>query len=300
MNSEVYRNFISMVECGTMSAAAQQLHIAQPVLSNQLKALEKTLGAELFSRNTRRMTLTDAGKIFYDKARSITALEDALRKEIDACVDGAQGSLRIGMTQAYPDAEITQLLTGFQKENPLIRYEFYELNSNEIMELLKNNIVEVGIVRTSGLLPPDLQEQIRLKQKLCITVRRDNPWISPYAQTVSLTSLVGVPLAISRGFEGTIRDVFQRADIEPMLMSISTSRMNPMMWVHSGAAAAIVCTGDAAAGEDEEIICRELTHFNPDVASQLLASRSIITEKGRRLSAAAERFILYSKRFFQN
>ena len=113
MNLEFYRNFLSIVECGTLSATACALHVAQSALSNQVKQLEKEYGVPLFDRGARKMQLTDAGQILYEKARNMILLEDAARKELQSYAEGAAGVLRIGMTQAYPDAQMTQLLLSF-------------------------------------------------------------------------------------------------------------------------------------------------------------------------------------------
>lgn len=82
MNLEFYRNFLSIVECGTLSATARALHVAQSALSNQVKQLEKEYGVPLFDRGARKMQLTDAGQILYEKARNMILLEDAARKEL--------------------------------------------------------------------------------------------------------------------------------------------------------------------------------------------------------------------------
>ena len=133
MNTEFLRNYIRIIDCGTIAEAAQELHIAQSALSSQIKALEDEYGSDLFLRENRRLKPTETGRALYEKARAIVALIDASHKEIDALGSGSRGTLRIGMTQAYPDAKMTDLLLTFQKENPLIRYEFYEENSAEVI-----------------------------------------------------------------------------------------------------------------------------------------------------------------------
>jgi DNA-binding transcriptional LysR family regulator len=296
MNSDFYRNFVRIVDCGTISAAAEQLHIAQPALSNQIKQFEKLYGTELFIRNTRKMQLTDAGRILYNKALGISALEDAAYKEISACAEGSQGTVRIGMTQAYPDGSVTGLLLGFHRENPGIMFEFYELTSGSIIELLKNEVAEVGIVRLPGMTPAFLTEQLRMEQRLCAYGRRDNPWVSPRAGSVAVSSLEGVPLAISRGFGPTVDEILRREDVAAKIFSVSTSRMNPMMWAGEGAAIAVICAGEASQEEDGEMFCLPLSSEDADTEKLLHAHRSVVTVKGRGLSAAAERFVDYCQK----
>lgn len=297
MNLDFYRNYIKIIDCGTLSGAARELHIAQSALSSQVKALENEYGSELFLRGNRRLELTETGKLLYERAKSIVALVDASRKEIEAYEAGACGTVRIGMTQAYPDVNMTGLLLKFQKENPLIHYEFYEVNSNEVMELLRNGIVEIGIVRTSGALPPDLSEVLTLNQRLCAFCCYNNPWITPYDRDVSLTSLRGVPLTISRGFAGLVEEIFARADMKPNIMSVSTSRSNPVMWAKAGVAVAIICAGKSDNADDAETFCRPLSADDPIITERLHATRSFITVKGRILSAAAQHFLSFSQNY---
>lgn len=295
MNIDIYRNYIQIVECGSLSAAARSLHIAQSALSTQLKQLEEEYGAVLFHRTSRQMELTDAGRILYKTAKSIATLLDASQKEINACTEGAQGIVRIGMTQAYPDAAMTELLVSFQRQNPQIRYSFFEENSNEIMEMLRTGVVEIGIVRNSGLLPPFLKEVRSIDQQLCVYCCYNNPWITPYGKAVSLSSLDKVPIAISRGFEKLLLDVFVRAGTAPVIMSVSTSRSNPMMWAKARAAIAIICTNENETTDNAEFFCRPLYSDDPIIQKQLVTKRSFIISKDRSLSAAAQRFLDFSR-----
>lgn len=298
MNLDFYRNHIKIIDCGTLSGAARDLHIAQSALSSQVKALEEEYGSELFLRGNRRLELTETGKLFYEKSKSIIALVDTSHKEIEAYEAGACGTVRIGMTQAYPDVNMTDLLLKFQRENPLIHYEFYEVNSNEVMELLRNGIVEIGIVRTSGALPPNLSDALTLNQRLCAFCCYNNPWITPYGRDVSLTSLRDAPLAISRVFAGLIDEIFARADMKPNIMSISTSRSNPVMWAKAGVAVAIICSGESDNTDDAETFCRPIVADDPVVTEHLHATRSFITVKGRTLSAAAQHFLSFAQNHF--
>ncbi len=82
MTLESYRNFVTIVECGSILAAANQLLIAQPSLSNQLKNIEAYYGAKLLIRNRHKLELTDAGRVFYLHAREICQAEEKLHNEI--------------------------------------------------------------------------------------------------------------------------------------------------------------------------------------------------------------------------
>ena len=67
MNLQYYFNLVTIVEEGSLTAAAKKLRIAQPALSNQVKAMEQKYGTRLFFRGSRRLELTDAGSILYQR-----------------------------------------------------------------------------------------------------------------------------------------------------------------------------------------------------------------------------------------
>lgn len=80
MDMEYYRNFIAIVEAGSLSAASKRVHVAQPALSNQLKLLQKKFGTQLVNirRGVHNIELTNAGCILYNKAKYLCSLEDMI------------------------------------------------------------------------------------------------------------------------------------------------------------------------------------------------------------------------------
>ena len=90
MDMEYYRNFIAIVEAGSLSAASKRVHVAQPALSNQLKLLQKKFGTQLVNirRGVHNIELTNAGCILYNKAKYLCSLEDDTQREISDCVNG--------------------------------------------------------------------------------------------------------------------------------------------------------------------------------------------------------------------
>ena len=89
--------FTAVVENGTISEAARKLHISQPPLSTQIKALESECGVTLFERGARHITLTEAGRLLYRHAVQILSLEKAAEAEMQNLRTGKQGSIRIGL-----------------------------------------------------------------------------------------------------------------------------------------------------------------------------------------------------------
>ena len=100
MDIKTLRNFVEIVDSGSLTSASKKLFIAQPALSNQLKALEKELNTTLIERNSRHQRLTDSGRLFYERAKSIIILENAMLSEISDARSGELGCLRIATIQS--------------------------------------------------------------------------------------------------------------------------------------------------------------------------------------------------------
>src|SRR5215470_1719222 len=92
------RYFVAIAEEGSFTRAAERLWIAQPGLSQQILALERELGVQLFERRSRGVVTTEAGRAFLEQARTVLrAAEDAIVVARDSAA-GLTGSLRVGMS----------------------------------------------------------------------------------------------------------------------------------------------------------------------------------------------------------
>ena len=253
MNLEYYKNFVAIVDCGTISAAAGKLLIAQSALSTQLKILEKEYGTQLLVRNARSVVPTDAGKILYEKSQYLMAIEDACQKEIYDCVKGIRGTLWIGFSTP-PDQQMAQLLHDYHAANPDVIFEFFETNAQQLMDLLSSDIIEIAILRASpSSYPVQLRSEITLTEKLCAVYTRNNPWNLPdNADFLPLSCLNNVPLSFSKGFRTLIREQFAKEQVNLHVLSISTTRETALSWAHQSCSVALVpcasaefCTNEA-------------------------------------------------------
>ena len=87
--------FLAICEHGSFTAAASQLLVAQPSLSQQIGALERELGAELFERGHQGVALTAAGRVFLPRAQAVIAAAEAARRSVADLVSGAEGELHV-------------------------------------------------------------------------------------------------------------------------------------------------------------------------------------------------------------
>ncbi|MCW2906866.1 MAG: putative LysR-family transcriptional regulator [Actinomycetia bacterium] len=110
--------FEAVVRHGGFSRAAEQLHIAQPAVSSQVRRLERELGAALLERTTRRVRLTPAGELVLARARSALAQVDGARADLAELATVTRGQLRIGATQLLASLDLPRALAGFHRRYP--------------------------------------------------------------------------------------------------------------------------------------------------------------------------------------
>lgn len=284
MNFEHYKNFVAIVDAGTVSAASKELLIAQPALSNQIKNLEDLYGAQLIVRKPRHIELTDAGKILYEKIKSMCYLEDSARKEIDACVSGNRGTLWFGTSPAIPDPLLYQILLDYHEQYPEVTFEIFERNSGHIIDLMQTGMLEVGLIRAqSNYLPPDIRPVLRVQEKMMVYFHREHPLFSPEMKSIPLNSLKDQPISISNGLKKGFTTACEAEGFTPSYMNVSASRSTSRLWA---ADKRTVCIISVAAPFDEDEYCaREIS------GRGLITHRMFAVNKNRRLSSVAETFL---------
>lgn len=287
MNIDHYRNFVAIIDEGSMSAAAQKLHIAQPALSNQLKALEKEFGTALMRREGRHLFPTEAGLILYEKAKNIYEQEQTAQKQIQACILGTQGTLRIGITHILPDPFITDLLSKFCASYPGICFDLFEHNSGVLLEMLKNNEIDVAIVNGSMSIPSNIHTSRAMVANTIAIFPRQNPWLSSELSEIPVALLKGVPLAYSRGLDQRFRQACKREGFQPTVFASCSTHSGALLWANIGRAVSIIISAYPSYFESEALCCKPVTGYD------LNKQRVFISMNDRQLSPVAETFLSY-------
>ncbi len=100
--------FVRVAELGTLSAAARELGLTQPAVSQQIAALERHLDVRLFHRSTRQLALTEGGETYYQHARHILQAVDEAEESAGELSSALRGNLRVAWTRrVWPDASVT-------------------------------------------------------------------------------------------------------------------------------------------------------------------------------------------------
>lgn len=289
MDLEHYKNFLAIVDAGTISGASKELLIAQPALSNQVKNLEKLYGAELLIRNPRHVELTDAGRILYDKVKAMTYLEDSARKEIESVTSGDRGTIWFGVSPTWPDEMTSNLLLDFHAKYPGIHFQIAEQNSDIIVEQIRTGELELGLVRTQSALPPEVSHVLTIEEHLMAYFRKDHPRLKPSMDLIPLSFLRNQPLSISRGLMKAFDDSCRRTGFTPDYVSISSSRYTSILWAGDGKTIGIMAA--RTPGEDDTFCWREIAGLS------IKSQRLFVMPRFREPSAVVKTFLEFCREY---
>jgi DNA-binding transcriptional LysR family regulator len=130
--------FARVVEAGGFTAAAKSLNLSKSVVSERVRALEARLGVRLLDRSTRRLTPTEAGRLYYQRCRQALDAAEAGAAEVQALQSEPSGLLRVAVGELFARLYLAPYLTPFLDANPLLRIEFVEAVTTQ-------NLIEAGL-----------------------------------------------------------------------------------------------------------------------------------------------------------
>lgn len=148
MENKTLHYFVSVVEAGTISAAAKKLNMCQPPLSLSMKQLEEELGVQLLIRGSRKISCTEAGLTLYRRAKDILALYDTCKKELQDLDHKMRGTIHLGVISSSEATLLGNEMDRFITNYPNVNFELSEANTYEQIDNLEKRIIDVAIVRT--------------------------------------------------------------------------------------------------------------------------------------------------------
>lgn len=146
MELRVLRYFLMAAREENMTKAAQLLHVTQPTLSRQIMQLEEELGCKLFRRSNHNIYLTEEGMLLKKRAQDIITLADRTQKEFEDRQDEMAGEIVFGCAEAKCMQELAGVIAAFQKDHPLVKYEIYTANADDIKERLDRGLIDIGLL----------------------------------------------------------------------------------------------------------------------------------------------------------
>lgn len=284
MEIRVLKYFLAVAREGSITGAANSLHLTQPTLTRQLQDLEKELGQKLLARGA----LTSEGVIFRKRAEEIIELVEKTQKEFKSLTDTISGDIYIGGGETDSMKYVAKIIKEIQEECPAVKFHIYSGNAEDVTEKLDKGLLDFGVL----IQPINLSkyDYITLPEKDLwgVIVRKDS--FLAEKEVIQLEDLIDVPILASRqmspkysrdsGFLDWFGDKFESLNI------VATYNLvyNAAVMVKAGIGAAVTLDKLADTSIDSELCFRPLS---PKLESGL----DIAWKKNQVFSSAAKLFL---------
>lgn len=284
------RAFFAIVEEGNISHAAQRLDVAQPALSRQMKRLEEKLEVKLFERGSRRIRLTEAGRVLYGRVENILGMVDGTVREITEIGTGAKGAIRIGTITTSGAMILPDLISEFHKVYPKITFEIWEAEGARILELLDSRLIEIAITRTQV---DNLAYELLVlpNEPLVIVMNKNNP-CGKSNDVIKLSELkkqtVIIPLRWKSIFETNCRKI----GFEPNILCVSDSIVQDLLMVKMNLGVALIPISSQKLLTDGDLIYKKIVE--PEMKTHTVISWL----KNQTLSTACNNFLDMFKKMY--
>ncbi len=233
--------FVAVAEHRHFTRAAEQVRVAQPSLSQQIRALEHDLGAPLFHRIRGNVTLTEAGETLLPIARRILAETETAQRAIRELDELDRGRVRLGAPPSLCTGLLPAMLAAFRRRYPGIQLELHESGSGDLRQRLSEGALDLALL-ASAPADPHLAATPLLLEELVVVSPPDAP-IAHAGPRLGIRELADVPLVMfRRGYdvrEATV-NACRAAGFEPSF-AIEGGEMDAVLeLVRAGLGAAVV------------------------------------------------------------
>jgi len=159
MEIRILKYFLAVAKEGSITKAANSLHLTQPTLSKQLKELEIELGQKLFKRGQYNISLTPEGIILKKRAQEIIEMVERAQNELTAAKDTITGDIFIGCGESDAMRQIAEIFYEIHLKYPEIKYHINSGNADDITERLDKGLLDFGLL----IAPVDLSKYDYIK-----------------------------------------------------------------------------------------------------------------------------------------
>jgi len=213
----------AVARCGSIRAAAAQLHVAASAVNRRIQDLEAELGTPIFERVPRGMRLTAAGELFVGYGRRRSADLEQVRSQIEALRGLRRGLVTLAASQALAPALLPRAMREFQSVRPGISFDVKVLDRERAVQAVLDFEVDLGLIFN----PPDLRGLrviAQARQRTCAVVAPDHPLAG--RASVRLKDCLKYPLALpDRSLSGRslLDDLFEKSSVQPNAHVVSNS-----------------------------------------------------------------------------
>ena len=248
--------------------------MSQPPLSYQIRQLENELNVKLFDRTSKGVTLTEAGKLLYDRSGNL--LEYARSTELEVSKAGKKRILRIGLTPTTVDT-IMPYISQFSKKNPDVNFEVHDGITYSLYQYLLDGIIDISVARTPLRLDEVSYMELCSEPMIAVSAPENT------ASSLKLADLLHRPLILYRRYEELIMNTFHAQNMNPDIFCVCDDPRGAMLWAKENLATAIF--PQSMASLCDGLCIQELDE--PDLVTKIL----LIWAKGKKPVPLVQEFL---------
>ena len=242
LSTRQLRYFVEIAECGSFSAAAERLFIAQSALSRQMKAMETRLQTPLFERTARQPRLTAAGHAFLPRARSLLNELSKASEMATQVGNGHLGTLRLSHSSTVPmSGRLLRGLGDYLDSHAGVSMDIVKLSSEEQLEALAEGQLDVGLLRLPVLRQRDGVQVIPLySERLLLAVPPNHPLaVDNFVRGVDLARLkdeafISIPHPQRGGLSYLSAELCMRQGFFPKAARVVSRKTTQLQLIQAG------------------------------------------------------------------
>ncbi|MGW7545189.1 LysR family transcriptional regulator [Streptomyces sp. NPDC054770] len=286
--------FVAVAEERNFTRAAERVHISQSGVSAQIRQLERELGAELFDRSARTVTLTAAGRAALAYARAALTAAGAVGQAVGEVTGLIRGRLTVGMVTGCTLTPLFDALAAFHEAHPGVEILLLEDSSDRLVEGVRGGAVDLALIGAASAAPDGLESLTIISERLVAAAPAGHPLAGQ--ERVTLCDLMSHPIVCMPTGTG-LRAVFDQACAERSLrpaIALQASAPDAIADLAARGLGIAVLSDSMAAGHRDRLVARTIDDVeapallalvwrsapHPSVRELLVHSRRAFTRSG--------------------
>lgn len=276
MELKQVRQFVALSDALNFHRAALALHMSQPALSISIRKLELELGATLFDRQARGVTLTEAGIAALPHARRLLRDRDDMAEAIRATIDGTGGRLSVGFVGSAVYALLPKAVPIFRAQRPAVDLRLREATTLEIIRDVEAGDLDVGVLRTPALDVGEVALEPLYREEMILLLPPNHPLRGQ--ETIRLEDLgdeafIGHDRARLPNYWSLLLSAFDAAGFQPRIVEEAAHLHTLIALVESGIGLALAPAVSRIPGSDRIGYARLTVQGAPMMIGLALATR---------------------------
>ena len=286
MDIRVLKYYIVVCEELNITRASKILMIAQPPLSNQMKNLETELGTKLFIRGKRQLTLTNEGKLLYQRAKDIIRLVDQTKSEIHNLSLGLRGTIAIGLVEGMAPDIAANWISDFLKTYPLVNFHVVDGNSDDLIEKMRSGLISLAVITApfDGLLLNSIKVG---EEKMVAFMNKSHHLATSDTLTIDDLAKESIIVPSRKAHVETIKKWFRKKKYEPNIICEMDNYLDAVALASRNVGVSIFPRTEYIL--NDSIVFKEISNVESSI------EYVFVWRKGHQLPIIEENFIDYIK-----